>query len=261
LGEAMSMKKSMASVSVPDLHNHGTGVIHWKCQSHGALVSPKLPVPKRPRWLTTKSLSKRMYLSSSTGNIHGMKSEDYNSLCWSMPKMFGDEKYAFTLVDIEDPRYLEEVALMGRKLTRLNYEKQIIDMEWRKTYKMLLQAEHHLASFRESSALPSSVANKTKTLLDGKINAFKDYLLQLQEQKDSYETLTKEIYDRCNDIKKCVRHENNLEELSEEMTERVRSYYPASDEFWSLKFNARSSAMVESGDEFEQHIPGMSATH
>jgi hypothetical protein len=231
------------------------GKIKWKCQSHGALVSPNLPKPTRPRWLTTNSLSKRVYLSQSTGNIHGLKSEDYNSLCWSMPKMFGDEKYAFTLIDIEDPRYLKEVELMGRKLTRLNYEKQIIDMEWRKTYKMMLQAEHHLSSFRESSSLPQSIVTKTKTMLESKITNYKDYLLELQEQKDSYESLAKEIYERCGEIKKSIRHENNLEELSEEMTERVRSHYPPTDEFWQSKFNARSIKMVENDDEFAQHIP------
>merc|ERR1712100_450258 len=96
-----------------------------------------------------------------------MGSEDYNSLCWSMPKMFGDEKYAFTLIGIEDPRYLTEVKEMGRKLTRLNYEKQIIDMEWRKTYKMMLQAEHHLSSFRESSSLPQSMVLVLFTMLCG----------------------------------------------------------------------------------------------
>ena len=172
-----------------------------------------------------------------------------------MPKMFGDEKYAFTLIDIEDPRYLEEVALMGRKLTRLNYEKQIIDMEWRKTYKMMLQAEHHLSSFRESSSLPQSVANKTKSMLETKITSYKDYLLELQEQKDSYESLAKEIYERCGEIKKTIRQENMLQELSEEMTDRVKSHYPQSDEFWQSKFNARSTKMVDSMDEFEQHIP------
>ena len=120
--------------------------------------------------------------------------------------MFGDEKYGFTLVDIEDPRsrrdwtrgcrvavrgafwtwhvwgsslrsslsrcsfspgarqkarstplemlpaagaapprYVEEAALMGRRLVRLNYEQQILDMEWRTTYKRLLHAEAHRA--------------------------------------------------------------------------------------------------------------------
>jgi hypothetical protein len=250
-----NLKRTQTSASVPDLHLPAAGRIKWKCQSHGALVSPNLPKPSRPRWLTTGSLSKRVYLATSTGNIHGLKSEDYNSLCWSMPKMFGDEKYAFTLIDIEDPRYLEEVALMGRKLTRLNYEKQIIDMEWRKTYKMMLQAEHHLSSFRESSSLPQSVANKTKSMLETKITSYKDYLLELQEQKDSYESLAKEIYERCGEIKKTIRQENMLQELSEEMTDRVKSHYPQSDEFWQSKFNARSTKMVDSMDEFEAFIP------
>ena len=54
--------------------------------------------------------------------------------------MFGDEKFAFSLVDIEDPRFVEEAAMMGRKITRLNYEKQIVDMEWTRTYKSLRAA-------------------------------------------------------------------------------------------------------------------------
>ena len=34
----------------------------------------------------------------------------------------------------------EEAAMMGRKITRLNYEKQIVDMEWTRTYKSLRAA-------------------------------------------------------------------------------------------------------------------------
>ena len=41
---------------------------------------------------------------------------------------------------IEDPRFVEEAAMMGRKITRLNYEKQIVDMEWTRTYKSLRAA-------------------------------------------------------------------------------------------------------------------------
>ena len=37
---------------------------------------------------------------------------------------------------------------MGRRLVRLNYEQQILDMEWRTTYKRLLHAEAHLRTFK-----------------------------------------------------------------------------------------------------------------
>merc|ERR1719174_3665130 len=129
---------------------------------------------------------------------------------------------------------------MGRKLTRLNYEMQIIDAEWRNTYKRLIQAEGHQRNFKLPTNMSAAVAKKTAELLANKITEYKAYLLELQEQKDLYQSLTKEIWDRCNEIKKLVRHENNLEELREEMTERVRSYFPLTDEFWSQKFNCNS---------------------
>ena len=42
-----------------------------------------------------------------------------------------------------------------------------------------------------------AVATKTKEMLDKKIKEYKEYLLELQQQKDLYETLRKEIWDRC----------------------------------------------------------------
>jgi len=254
------------SVSVPNLHTSSTGVIRWQCQSHGSLVSPKIPAKKRPSWLTTKSLSKRTYLARSTGNIHALKSCDYDNRVWSMPTMFGDEKYGFTLVDIEDPRYVEEAALMGRRLVRLNYEQQILDMEWRTTYKRLLHAENHLRTYK-APPLPNlqAVATKTQEQLKTKIKEYKEYLLELQQQKDLYETLRKEIWDRCMEIKKTIRHENNLEELREEMTERVRHYFPLTDEFWQSKFNCRSVHMKDEPalpdlDAFEAMMPEQEST-
>jgi hypothetical protein len=47
--------------------------------------------------------------------------------------MFGEEKYAFSLIDIEDPRYVEECAEHAKKLIHYFYDQQIIDLEWRNT--------------------------------------------------------------------------------------------------------------------------------
>ena len=60
--------------------------------------------PQVPDWLSTKMLSKKRYLGASTGNLHGLMGEEFLNTRWPLPKMFGDEKYAFSLIDIEDPR-------------------------------------------------------------------------------------------------------------------------------------------------------------
>merc|ERR1719487_3225404 len=98
-------------------------------------------VPKIPRYLSTNSLTRRRKLSNSSGNLHGYMAEDYTSINWPLPKMFGQEKYGYSLIDIEDPRHVKECARLSQKLIRLSYDQQIIDLEWRKTYKALLDAE------------------------------------------------------------------------------------------------------------------------
>merc|ERR1719171_513748 len=153
-----------------------------------------------------------------------------------MPKMFGDEKYAFSLVDIEDPRYVEEAALMGRKLTRLNYEKQIVDMEWTRTYKSLLRAE------------------KRKQEIKAEIDDFKAHLLTLQEQKDMYESCIQDIWTRCHQIKESIRTENDLESLRKELSQRVQQQYAPDDEFWSTKFSLETVKGRREGREWELAI-------
>merc|ERR1719436_742309 len=74
---------------------------------------------------------------------------DYHSIRWPLPKSFGKEKYAYSLVYMEDPRYIRECAAMSKQLIRLQYDQQIVDLEWRKTYKALLDAEHRLATLFE----------------------------------------------------------------------------------------------------------------
>lgn len=61
-------------------------------------------VPDIPEWLSTKSLTRRRYLPASTGNLHGLQAGEFHSTKWPLPKMFGEERYAYSLIDIEDPR-------------------------------------------------------------------------------------------------------------------------------------------------------------
>merc|ERR1711988_536393 len=70
--------------------------------------------------------------------------------------MFGKEKYGHSLIDIKDPRHLVDCAQMSKKLNRLNYDQQIVDLEWRKTYKALLDAERRLDTLYETSASKTS---------------------------------------------------------------------------------------------------------
>ena len=243
--------------SVPDLHNPGDGVVRWSCQSHGNLISPKIAAPKRPFWLKTASLSRREYLSKATGNVHGLKNCDYGNINWSMPKMFGDEKYAFSLVDIEDPRYVEEAALMGRKLTRLNYEKQIVDMEWTRTYKSLLRAEKHEQTLGNPSFHDEKMdkrREKRKQEIKAEIDDFKAHLLTLQEQKDMYESCIQDIWTRCHQIKESIRTENDLESLRKELSQRVQQQYAPDDEFWSTKFSLETAKGRKEGREWELAI-------
>jgi hypothetical protein len=224
------------SCSLPDLHAPGDGTLKWRCQSHGLLVSPKVPAKKRPHWLTTESLTKREYLSKATGNMHCLKSEDYTGISWPMPKMFGAEKYGFTLADIQDPRYVSKACLFSRKLTRLQYEKQIIDLEWRRTYKELIRAEHH------ERTLPPSASSKTRGMLETQIKEYKDYLLILQDQRDQYEDQLQQVQVECQQIKSTIKQENDLESLRREQVQRVKQAYGPGDEFWQSTFSVASPA-------------------
>jgi len=212
-----------------------------KSGSTGALAQRKNSIgdgegasPKIPHYLSTQSLTKRSYLSASTGNLHGLQSEDYRSINWPLPKMFGQEKYAYSLLDIEDPRYVKECAKMGKKLIRLFYDKQIIDLEWRKTYKALLDAEHRRAT------LPENARQNTKDKLDREVTDTKKYLLELQDQRDMYEDCTQDIWTRCDTIKRTIKKETDLEDLRQEMSNRVKNRFDPEDPFWSTRFNSRS---------------------
>jgi len=192
------------------------------------------PSQRIPRYLSTQSLTKRRYLSQSTGNLHGLRAEDYSGLNWPMPKMFGHEKFAYSLIDIEDERYVEECAKMSKKLIRLTYDQQIIDLEWRKTYKRLLDAEHRRAT------LPADCKQKTREILDDEVKTAMKYLLELQDQRDMYDSCIQDIWTRCDMIKRTIKAETDLEDLRHEMSQRTKDRVDTDDAFWKTKFNTRS---------------------
>lgn len=161
-----------------------------------------------PRHLSVCALSKkhRRKLSASTGNLHGYRAEDYRVLNWPLPKMFGEEKYAYSLIDIKDQRYLKDCASMSEKLIRLAYDQQIIDLQWRKTYKALLDAEHRKATLPEKQ-------DKAKKDLQKEVDTCMKHLLELQNQRDSYEEEIKDVYSKCAAIKGQIKTEKDLENL------------------------------------------------
>mmetsp|Transcript_101099 Transcript_101099/g.286545 ORF Transcript_101099/g.286545 Transcript_101099/m.286545 type:complete len:257 (-) Transcript_101099:126-896(-) len=186
-------------------------------------------------YLGVTSLTRRRKLRMSTGNLHGYMAEDYGRVNWPLPKMFGQEKYAYSLIDIEDSRFRGECAEMSRKLIRLSYDQQIVDLHWRKTYKALLDAEQRQAT------LPENCKETTKTTLKKEVDGHMKYLMELQEQKDMYEDNIKEVYSRCDAIKAELKKETDLEDLRMSMEKRQRDQIHGESPFWRTKFNIKSS--------------------
>eukprot|EP00929_Paragymnodinium_shiwhaense_P095466 TRINITY_DN5660_c0_g4_i1.p1 TRINITY_DN5660_c0_g4~~TRINITY_DN5660_c0_g4_i1.p1 ORF type:complete len:229 (-),score=65.26 TRINITY_DN5660_c0_g4_i1:209-895(-) len=208
----------------------------------GGSTSAVEPLPKVPACLSVNSLTKRRKLPKSTGNLHAYMAEDYSQLNWPLPKMFGNEKYGYSLIDVEvkgrqasrDTRFVKECAFNSKKLVRLAYDQQIVDREWRNTYKALLRAEHHQAT------LPANATEKTKKILKEDVEAKMKYLLELQEQRDMYEEQIKRVYDRCDAVKETIRKEAELDELREFMEGQTRSKINSDSPFWRTKFNVHS---------------------
>jgi len=196
--------------------------------------------PHIPAWLSTSSLSKRRYLSASTGNLHGLQANEFLTTKWPLPKMFGEEKYAYSLIDIEDERYVEECANMAKRLIHYFYDQQIFDLEWRKTYKSLIKAEKRKAN------LPASASSKAKEELEKAVTKTKKYLLELQEQKDMYQGYIDQIFERCSQIKRSIKKEKDLEELRREMSNRVKQRFDPNDCFWQTTFSARREGETSS---------------
>lgn len=214
-------------------------------------VEPEVRIPKH---LSTTSLTRRRKLAKSTGNLHGYMAEDYSRLNWPLPKMFGMERYGYSLIDIEDKRYLKECGQMSKRLIRLNYDLQIIDLEWRKTYKALLDAEHRLAT------LPQNCQAKTKDILDKEVKKHHASLTELQDQRDLYANYQQDIFSRCDKIKADIQKETDLEELRMMMEKQTRERVGRDDKFWGTKFNAlaadRAAEKRKQGADFDMHGRG-----
>lgn len=227
-------KASMGSSSPTMRKMASSGTLRQSGESLAMSGSPDTPVPRIPKHLSVNGLTRRRKLSASTGNLHGYMAEDYSQINFPLPKMFGFEKYGYSLIDIEDTRYLKDCAGMSKKLTRLSYDQQIIDLEWRKTYKALLDAEHRQAT------LPPNCQEKTKTILKKEVDTCMKYLLELQEQKDMYQNAIMEVYSRCDQIKGTIKKETDLEDLRMTMDKQTKDKIHAESPFWRTKFNIRS---------------------
>jgi len=144
---------------------------------------------------------------------------------------FGEEKYGYTLIDITDPRCTRQCAVMSKKLIRLAYDHQLVDLEWRKTYKNMLHAEHRLKT------LPEFAPQKTVDSHKKEIEAHNKYLLELQEQKDMYAKEVSDIYAQCSEMKLALKKESDLEDLRMYMEGVTKKKVDAESPFWKTKFN------------------------
>lgn len=199
-----------------------------------ALGNADEPPPHIPKYLDVHSLTRRRKLSASTGNLHGFMAEDYSQINWPLPKMFGNEKYAYTLIDIDDPRYIKECAQMSKRLIHLQYDQQITDLEWRKVYRALLDSEHRQAT------LPKNCQEKTRSLLKKEVDGNMKRLLELQEKKDAFEREAKEIYNVCDGIKATIKKEDDLEKLRKGAEKATKERMRADNPCWGTKFNIKS---------------------
>eukprot|EP00927_Polykrikos_kofoidii_P015008 TRINITY_DN16654_c0_g1_i1.p1 TRINITY_DN16654_c0_g1~~TRINITY_DN16654_c0_g1_i1.p1 ORF type:complete len:269 (+),score=60.23 TRINITY_DN16654_c0_g1_i1:76-807(+) len=209
---------------------------------NGRRATGDSPLPKVPMYLSVNGLTKRRKLPKSTGNLHAYMAEDYTQVNWPLPKMFGQEKYGFSLIDVEvkgrkasrDRRFVKECGQMSKKMVNELYDQQIIDLEWRNTYKLMLDAEHREAT------LPKECVQKTKDILRKEVNGHKEKLLALQEQKDMYMEAVKSTGERCDSIKATIKKEAELDELREYMEGSTRSRITTGSSFWRTKFNIKS---------------------
>eukprot|EP00928_Gymnodinium_smaydae_P026383 TRINITY_DN20743_c0_g2_i1.p1 TRINITY_DN20743_c0_g2~~TRINITY_DN20743_c0_g2_i1.p1 ORF type:complete len:272 (+),score=64.35 TRINITY_DN20743_c0_g2_i1:98-817(+) len=201
------------------------------------------PLPKVPTYLSVNGLTTRRKLAASTGNLHAYMAEDYHQLNWPLPKMYGKEKYGYSLIDVEvkgraasrDHRFVQEIGVMSKKLIRLNYDQQILDNEWRKTYRALLDKEHAQATCGENAT------QKTKDMFKNEVAEIKKQMLILQEQRDMYADSIREIYERCDAIKEIIKNEAELDELRMYMEGMTKDKMGTDSAFWSKKFNIRSA--------------------
>ena len=195
-------------------------------------LSPKRSIP---RWLSPRSVSRKIHTEPCSNNRHGIMTPDHMNVHWPLPVMFGSENYSYSLIDIPDERYAEEAAVMSEKLIRLFYDFQIVEAEWRKTYKQFISAEKRKAS------LTPGVLQKSRDKADQELTAARDQLLKLQDQRDLFDSIIQKIFDRCAQIKATINKEKGLEQLREDLNERIKTRFPPEDPFWRNNFKVRSN--------------------
>lgn len=169
----------------------------------------------------------------SNVNPHGVLTPDHLNVQWPLPTMFGEESYAFSLIDITDPRFTAEAADMSHKLLHLYYDLQIVEHEWRRTYKTFLEAEER------KEKLTPGVLPKSREKAEIEYNAAKEQLLRLQDQRDLYDDTIQKVFDRCRQIKESIVKERHLDSLCEELHERIKEIYPSGHEFWRASFDVK----------------------
>lgn len=263
--------------------SNSTGILQKSGQStmrpRGKQAVPE-EEPEPPEYLAVHALTKApRRLAQSTGNLHGFMAEDYHKLNWPLPEMFGEEKYAYSLVNISDPTFVgektdtkkfapgqtiqpaqwkrgqvkenlhnrHELADMSKQLIRLHYDQQIMDLEWRKTYKVLLDAEHKQTTFRPREGLPAKMKTKTEEMLKKDVDIATKNLLELQEQKDLFAREIQDVYDRCATIKAQLRQQHFLEDMRNKQEAKTREQFSDDNPFWGNKFNITTNQKKKDG--------------
>ena len=194
------------------------------------------PVSKSlPRWLSPAGLDTIVHRDKCTRNAYGVLTPDHIDVKWPLPIMFGEESYAFSLINITDPRYTEVAITMSHKLLHLFYDLQIVEHEWRRAYKSFLEAESRKLK------LTPGVLQKSRDKAEEEYNTAKEQLLRLQDQRDLFDDTIEKIFDRCKQIKTSIIKEQDLEKLRESLNSHVRNLFPADHPFWNTPFDVKPS--------------------
>ena len=106
------------------------------------------------------------------------KDEDYYRFKWPLPKMFGDEDYAYTDLNIKDLRYKEEIGEMSKTFADVNHKQMLVERNWRIGLQMLLNAEYRL------STLSKMASEKTRTKFEKAVSDARFVLLRLQVRRN-----------------------------------------------------------------------------
>lgn len=191
---------------------------------------------ERSRGKVSKSRRIRLFRPDScSSNSHGILNPDHVDEKWPLPAMFGSESYAFSLINIRDKRYAQEVGEMSQKLSNLFSQQQIVENDWRNAYKEFIEAE-----VRRDNLHPG-VQQQSLDEAARDLESAKACLLQLQQKRDDTQAGIIKIWSRCREIKAIITKEKHLEKLREEQTEKVKCKYPRGDSFWKATFEARIS--------------------